>query len=493
MPLRLRLAVLFAIATALALASGGLLFLNQLRADLNNTIDSGLRAELADLAQELTPEGRLPPLGPADDPILIERLDGTIIAASPAAAGWSLPTAQRQAALTGDLVYDTDIAGANSRVLISTVATPAPTGRVVVALGNNTDISDDAVARVERGLLLAGPLATLLAGLGAWQLADAALRPVERMRRQATNMGEYDPEPRLAIPATHDEVAALGATINALLHRLNSALERERRFVADASRELRTPLANLRTELELAIRPGRSAKEQHAILTGAAQVTERLTSLTEDLFLLSRADNHQTILRTAPIHLTEPLTSAVSRARDRHPAIELHCPEDLRMIADPDRLSQAIGNLIDNAVIHSPLNTAIKLTAGRDEDGHVVIEVSDAGPGLDPQFLPLAFERFQRAEHARSCDPDGTGLGLSIVRAIAEAHGGSAHIANGTDGGTRATIELPLIPPMTSNGDTGPNATTPNRARLTPRPHPQASNPWHASPPRTPEPEKEGT
>lgn len=496
MPLRLRLAVLFSLATALAIASGGTFFLYQLRGDLNDTIDRGLHAELAELAQELTSDGHPPPLGPADDPILVDRLDGTVIAASPAAAGRTISPQQRHDALAGDLVFDAGVEDAKNRVLISTVAAAAPTGRVVVAVGNDTDISDDAVERVRDGLLIAGPLAALLAGMGAWMLADTALRPVQRMRREATNIGEHDPERRLAIPATRDEVAALGATINDLLDRLTVALERERRFVADASHELRTPLAILRTELELAIRPGRSAKAIRAAVTDASQETERLTTLTDDLLLLARADNHRPILRTVPVQVAESLAATISRghARDRRPAIELHCPEDLRIVADPDRLGQAVGNLLDNAIIHTPPGTQIKLTARRSDDNRVVIDIVDTGPGLDPQFLPAAFERFHRAEQARSRDTGGTGLGLSIVRAIAEAHGGTAHLVNGPAGGAWATIRLPLIPPMTSHDDVRTHPPVPpQRGRLTStldtaRPWP-GGNPWPARKPRDSEPD----
>jgi hypothetical protein len=449
-PLRLRLAVLFSMATAVAIAVGGFFFVHQLRADLNDTTDRGLRAELAELSQELTSDGHPPPLGPADDPILVERLDGTVVAASPAAAGWTISPQQRQRALSGDVLFDTGAGEARNRVLISTVAAAAPTGRVDVEVGNGTDISDDAVERVTDGFLVAGPLTALLAGVGAWLLADAALRPVQRMRREATTIGEHDPERRLAVPATRDEVAELGATINGLLDRLNLALERERRFVADASHELRTPLAILRTELELAVRPGRSAKAIRAAVTDAGQETLRLTRLTDDLLLLARADNKQPILRAVPVRVAELLETALSRgrARDRAPAVEMDCPQDLRVVADPDRLGQAIGNLLDNAILHGSPGTAIRLTADRGDDGRIVIEVVDAGPGLDPSFLPVAFERFHRAEQARSRDTGGTGLGLSIVRAIAEAHGGTAHIVNNPDGGARATIRLPLIPTM---------------------------------------------
>lgn len=501
-PLRLRLALLFSLATALAITAGGLIFVHQLRADLTDTIDSGLRAELAEVAQELTSDGHPPPLGPADDPIVVARLDGSVIAVSPAAKGWTITAPQRADAMAGDVVFDTGTGDARNRVLISTVAAAAPTGRVFVEVGNGTDVSDDAVERVEDGLLIAGPLAALLAGAGAWLLADTALRPVQRMRREATDIGEHAPARRLAIPATRDEVAALGITINGLLDRLHLALERERHFVADASHELRTPLAILRTELELAVRPGRSAKAIRAAVTDAGQETERLTRLTDDLLLLARADNNQRILRAVPIQVPELLATAVNRgrARDREPSVEIDCPEDLRVVADPDRLGQAVGNLLDNAILHSPPDTRIQLTAGRSEDGRILIEVLDSGPGLNPLFLPVAFERFHRAEQARSRDTGGTGLGLSIVRAIAEAHGGTAHIANRPDRGARATIRLPLIPPAGSDSEILRDISvphqqgalgqeiTPGRSRFL-RP---VRNPWPTNTPARTEPAERG-
>jgi signal transduction histidine kinase len=487
--LRLRLAALFSAATALAIATGGIIFIRQLRSDLNDTIDSGLRAELAEVAQELTTSGHAPPLGPADDPILVERLDGTPVAASPAAAGRKISPQQRQQALGGDLLFDTEVAGANDRVLISTVAAAAPTGRVVVAVANDTDLSDDAVERVRDGLLIAGPLTAVLTGLGAWLLADTALRPVQRMRRDAAGVGEHDPELRLAIPATRDEVAELGVTINGLLDRLHMALDRERRFVADASHELRTPLAILRTELELAVRPGRSAEEIRAAVVEATQETERLTNLTDDLLLLARADNRQPIIDPVPVDVAELLAATIARAPEHPPGIVLDCPGDLRVVADPDRLGQAVRHLLDTAVVHSPPDMPVRLTACRGDDGRIVIEVIDAGPGFDPRFLPVAFERFRRAGPERSRSTGGTGLGLAVVHAIAEAHWGTAHVVNRPGGGAGATIRLPLIPPLT--GHVGARGTTPappqrggpTSARGTARSRP-AANPWPAPRPR---------
>jgi hypothetical protein len=189
----------------------------------------------------------------------------------------------------------------------------------VIAVSTDTDISDETVEGVQTALLLGGPLAVLVVGAGAWVLADAALRPVQRMRREANAIGEHDPDRRLAIPATGDEVAALGATMNRLLDRLHLALGKERRFVADASHELRTPLATLRTGLELAARPGRSASALLEAISDAAEETDRLIKLTEDLLLLARADNHQTNLRPRLVRLHELLADAVHKGPGTRP------------------------------------------------------------------------------------------------------------------------------------------------------------------------------
>jgi heavy metal sensor kinase len=459
-PLRLRLAGLFALATALAIAAAGLVFLHQLRDNLDDTLDSGLRARLASAVQELAADGQPLAFGPGEHLSQIRGLDGTILAATPDATALMLSPRRRERALTGPLVFTDEVAGIRTRILASTA--PLGDSRVLVLVGARTDIADDAIERVRAAFLVMGPIAVLLAGVAAWVLAAAALRPVERMRQETASIGERDPERRLAVPATGDEIAALGATMNSLLDRLHHALERERRFVADASHELRTPLAILRAELELAARPGRSPHELGQAIAEAGQETQRLIRLAEDMLLLARADNHQPILRPARLRLGELLATAAGRgrARDHQPPVEIDCLGDLEVTVDPDRLLQAIDNLLDNAIRHSPSGTPVRLTAARDDDT-LTIRVDDDGPGLPADLLPRAFERFQRAEQARSRDAGGTGLGLSIVRAIAEAHRGSARIANRAGGGARATIRLPAAAPNGSSDAARTPATDP--------------------------------
>jgi hypothetical protein len=233
--------------------------------------------------------------------------------------------------------------------------------------------------------------------------------------------------------------------MNRLLDRMHSALDRERRFVGDVSHELRTPLAALRTELELAARPDRGIEALRTAIADASQEAERLIRLTEDLLLLARADNHQTILRLTCVDMGELLDTTIIRARlsDREPPILVDCPRGLRVIADADKLLQVADNLLSNAVMHTPPNTPIRVCATQSEDGATTIEVIDDGPGLPAEFQPRAFDRFHRTEQARSRESGGTGLGLSIVRAIAEAHHGTADIVNRPEGGARATFRLP--------------------------------------------------
>ena len=449
MPLRVRLALLFALATAVVIAAAGVAFLLQLRVSVDASLDVGLRARVTAVADGLGSGDGLAPSGMTDAIVQVSTLDGRMLVSSPdAGAQPLLDPAQRQHALAGEVSFTATVNGDRSRVL----ATTAPAGgggeTILMVVGTGTDVSDAAVERATSALVLGGPPAVLLAGAGAWLLAGAVLRPVERMRRQAAEISDQDLDRRLAVPSTRDEIAALGTTMNALLARLQEALERERGFVADAGHELRTPLAILRTELELAARPGRSRDALVEAVTLAGQETDRLIRLAEDLLLLARADNHQPFLRPAPLSLPDLLGAAVrgagSRSAERAVTVTLHSPTELGIEADPDRLRQAVDNLLDNATRHAPRGSVVDVTVSTPRPDVVSVEVADRGPGFPPEFVPHAFERFHRAEAARSRDGGGAGLGLSIVRAIAHAHGGRAVATNRPAGGAAVTIEVPI-------------------------------------------------
>jgi signal transduction histidine kinase len=267
------------------------------------------------------------------------------------------------------------------------------------------------------------------------------------MRREAAEISDRDLDRRLGVPATRDELAALGTTINALLARLQGALHRERGFVADAGHELRTPLAILRAELELAARPGRSRQALVDAINEAGAETDRLIRLAEDLLLLARADNHQPFLRQQQLSVPDLLHAAargaMTRAAEREVTVDVHAPASLDVAADPDRLRQAVDNMLDNATRHSPHGGVVELRARVPRPGMLTIQVEDRGPGFPVDFLPHAFDRFHRAGDDRSRDNGGSGLGLSIVRAIVRAHGGEVVATNRSGGGATVTIELP--------------------------------------------------
>jgi signal transduction histidine kinase len=266
------------------------------------------------------------------------------------------------------------------------------------------------------------------------------------MRAEAAAISASEPGRRLHLPGTGDEVARLGATLNAMLDRLEEALERERRFVDEASHELRTPLANLRTELDLALRRSRSPAELEAALRSAAVETERLVRLAEDLLVLARADGGKLPVRRESVELA-PLVEGATQAFAHDAAgagveIQTRVDADLRATVDPLRLRQVIGNLLDNAIRHTSKGGRVTIDVGR-VDGLLSVEVRDTGEGFPDAFLPRAFEAFARPDASRSRDGGGTGLGLAIVAAVAESHGGSAEARNSPEGGARVTVRIP--------------------------------------------------
>ena len=247
-------------------------------------------------------------------------------------------------------------------------------------------------------------LLVVVSGL-AWFLAGAALRPVERIRQETSAISEGDLEKRLQVPATGDEIARLAMTLNEMLARLEQAFERERRFVDDASHELRTPLGILRTELELALRRARTREEMQAALASAAEESERLSRLAEDLLVLARSDRGR-----LPLHRTRVEASAIvvktidffrRRASERGVNIDVSVPPGLEVDVDELRINQALGNLIDNALAHTPEGGSIRVSVTVNSARELVFSVADTGGGFPETFIDRAFGSF----HARRFRP----------------------------------------------------------------------------------------
>jgi two-component system OmpR family sensor kinase len=472
-PIRLRLVLVVAAAAAVLAVVGGLAGTWGLRVSLVASIDQGLRQASAPLLSSVSRQedsggggqgrgggdsGRLG--GAIEVRDLQEQINATpdafvqvldpaggVVASSPALEGAGLVPAAVRARLGGGSVsYDQRIGARGERLRVLAVPVQRADGRYVVAVGRSLVTADDAVARVRQGALAAGIALVVGGSLGAWLLAGAALRPVERLRAAVAAVPPDQPGRSLDVPATRDELAALARTMNGLLDRISQALERERRLIADASHELRTPLTVLRAELELADRPSRGREELAESVHHAALEATRIARLAEDLLLLARTDQGAPIVRAVaqPLEpvLREAVAAASVRAGDRQVRLDLEVDPELVAPVDHDRLRQAVDNLIDNALRVAPDGSAIRLRAGR-RDGTLEVSVSDSGPGFPPEFLPHACERFHRADSARARQHGGAGLGLAIVKAIAEGHGGHAEAANRPDGGAVVRLLLP--------------------------------------------------
>jgi len=289
------------------------------------------------------------------------------------------------------------------------------------------------------GLTLPGAL--LLASLAGYQVAGAGLRPVERIRARAAAIGEADVDQRLPQPGTRDELDRLTATLNELLDRQAGALRREQRIVGDASHELRTPISVLRTRIDVALRGDPAPERLRAALEGARGDTVRLSRLADDLLVLARADQGRLPLRLEPTDVQAVLDQVAERHRTSDVAIEVHIDiaGGAAVLADPDRVAQALDNLVVNALRYG--GAPLTLSAAVVLAGTVTLSVSDQGPGFPSEFLARAFERFSQADASHG--GTGSGLGLAITEAIARAHGGSAAVSNGPDGGARVEVTLP--------------------------------------------------
>jgi heavy metal sensor kinase len=331
----------------------------------------------------------------------------------------------------------------------------------VLVVGHTSEDREEALDGLRNELLIAGPAAFLLATLAGYLLAGLSLRPVESMRRRAEAISDETQGERLPVPQTRDELQRLAETLNEMLTRLEEAIDRERDFVADAGHELRTPLALLRTELELALRHAETTEDLRKAVRVSSDEVSRLAQLADDLLVLARFDRGQLPLKLEPLEASELLATVASRfewrAQEAGRPIRTTAPRGLRLHADRIRLEQALGNLVDNALRHG--EGEVRLSAAAVGDC-VELHVVDEGAGLPPELVDRAFERFTRGDSARTAG--GAGLGLSIVRVIAEAHGGAAYAAAGGQGAD-VWMSLPLARPSETDDAVGRRQADPTR------------------------------
>jgi len=313
---------------------------------------------------------------------------------------------------------------------------------------------EDLLEGASYALLIAVPLALLLASIGGYFLARKSLAPVVRMSATAARIGAANLHERLPIANERDELGGLARVINALLARLDTSFEQQRRFMADASHELRTPIAIMRSEAEVALaEPESSNAELRESIAIFKDETKRLTRIVEDLFMLARADAGQYKLTPKEFYLDE-LAGEVARAvrtlaAERELTLQLDAAKEMPFRGDENLLRRLLLNLVDNAIKYTPKGGAVTISCRR-EAKHYIITVSDTGPGIPAEAQPHIFERFYRADSARSRAENegagltsGAGLGLSIARWVAEAHEGILELLNTSETGSVFQLVLP--------------------------------------------------
>jgi signal transduction histidine kinase len=452
LPIRIRLTLPFALAMAAVLAALGAFVYVRVSSTLMHATDQSLLAQATETSLRANRGNSLLDRDAGNGVSFAQVLapSGAVLISDPPGLPPLLPPGRAAGVAAGGSMRETvPIAGRAGAWRL--LAVPLAGRGEALVLASSLGVDDESLERLRSELLIASPLALLLATIAGYLLAGAALRPVEAMRRKAGEISAKTPGSRLPVPPARDEVSRLAETLNDMLDRLETAFEHERRFVADASHELRTPLALLRTELELALRHPRSRAELEEALRSAAEETDRLTALAADLLLIARADQGGLPVNIEDVSARELLASVAARfaarAEELGRAIEVELDGDPQFAADPKRVGQAVGNLVDNALVHGA-GTVTLAALGR--AGAVELHVRDEGPGFPAGFASRAFDRFSRADEARP--RPGSGLGLAIVETIARSHGGTAGLAPASVG-TDVWISLPAgEPPAPERG-----------------------------------------
>ncbi|HEV2720303.1 MAG TPA: ATP-binding protein, partial [Thermoanaerobaculia bacterium] len=328
----------------------------------------------------------------------------------------------------------------------------------VIALGQSRAQQEKVLSDLREAMLVTAPLVLLVATLGGYLLARKSLAPVVKMSAKARAISATNLSERIEVTGARDELGELAATLNDLLARLDQSFAAQRRFMADASHELRSPVAILQGELDVSLsRDDRNADDYRESLAVMRRSVERLTRIVRDLFLLARSDAGEVPLRRELLYAGDVVAQTARAYRtvaaEQHVALATECDEELVVLADEDLLQRMIGNLLENAIRYSSPGSEVCIRCSV-AGGNVHIEVRDRGPGVPPHLRQQIFERFFRVDSARGAVPaaagSGAGLGLPIARWIAEAHGGALRLqSSGPDG----SVFLAVLPQQPGSSD----------------------------------------
>ena len=458
--LRGRLLTVSMLALAGGLAAGGVLLV----AVLNFALLRGVNAEARDTAQgvaKLIDQNSLSDPIPASAAMQVQVVDaqGRVTAVS-ATADRLIPMLyadELRGMSTGSVraIPGSRIGMPGSARVVMVTAGP-PTSPVRVLVARSTDDISQGVQILRVTLLTAFPLLIALLGVVLWRVLGAAMHPVEALRAGADEITGGTRAGRLPVPESRDEIHRLAVTLNGMLHRLDAARARQRAFVADAAHELRSPLTNMRTELEVAQRLPDT--DWAALSADLLTDVDRLSRLVDDLLLLARSDDGSSRTLAAPFREVD-LGALVADVAARHPDVKYHPPAAPTPVdGEPDALGRIVANLLDNAVRHARTSVEVTVTpaaggsAGPDGPlgdpgrpgslGGPRITVTDDGPGIPEADRERVFDRFTRLDDGRARDAGGSGLGLAIVRELTRRHGGTVTLGDAGPG-LRVDIDLP--------------------------------------------------
>jgi heavy metal sensor kinase len=317
----------------------------------------------------------------------------------------------------------------------------------IVVAGSSLEPTDEELESLRDILAYIVPIALVLAGIGGWFLARQSLSPVVAMVDRARKMSAENLSGRLPVANPRDELGRLAETFNDLLGRLETSMTTQRQFMADASHELRTPVATTRTAAHVALQqPHRDEREYRETLAIIEQQAARLSRIVDDMFTLARADAGSYPIRRTQMYLDELVEEVVRAARVlavmKDVTIELETTNSAAFAGDEDLVRRLVANLLDNAVRHAPAGSAVHLDLRKVGDSYA-ISVTDCGPGIPAEIQNRIFERFYRGDAARVRSDGGAGLGLALARWIANVHGGDVTLLQSAELGTTFRALLP--------------------------------------------------
>jgi two-component system OmpR family sensor kinase len=480
--IRMQLTIWYTLVFALLLLCSDILLYTQLQTSLLNNLDKALSLQAKQIATNINSDGGIvtiqdiggQPEGTGNTPssnnqqgshidimfsTLVRVLDlhGHVVSATPSFHMLLVPAISMTETLRQHEWLGTVQTRAGQQVrLYSTIVTENGTSIAIVQVGESLAQLETSLRSLLLELLLIAPFALLLGGTGSYWLAARAFIPIDQLTRKARQIGAGDLHQRVPVPSAHDEVRRLAQTLNEMIERLDQSFARQLRFVADASHELRTPVAVIRSMTDLALLQELSSTEYKTLLENINNETERLGRLISDLLVLARADEGNVVFEREPVRLDELVHAVAQNAEllavEHDLKLEVYAAQPVTILGDESRLIQAVMNLLDNAIQYT--NAGGKVTVIARQNGAAAqVVVQDTGIGIAPEHLPHIFERFYRVDPARlRTENNNSGLGLSLVKWIIEMHGGSITVESQPGQGSTFTVTLPQAMPHTSLG-----------------------------------------